>query len=130
MGILNKTTISSNQQTEKEPLDGNTTQDKIDPSIYDRLKDVQIVFIKEIINPKLYKKFFLNGMTNIKSILDTRVIEFLAKPSIGKTRGIIKSCGRRKFENEVPYAKIKFGKFKNLTHRRHTAHERFYQKLH
>jgi hypothetical protein len=45
-------------------------------------------------------------------------------------RGIIKSCGRRKFENEVPYAKIKFGKFKNLTHRRHTAHERFYQKLH
>ncbi len=103
MGILNRTTISSNQQTEKEPLDGNTTQDKIDPSIYDRLKDVQIVFIKEIINPKLYKKLFLNGMTNIKSILDTRVIEFLAKPSIGKTLSAFYSEFRMKAINDPSY---------------------------
>jgi len=56
-----------------------------------------------------------------KAIRNTRIV-----PKI--LRGIIKSCGRRKFENEVPYAKIK--QKQNLIYRRHTAHERFYQKLH
>ena len=74
---------------------------------------------------------FGHGKENLAALFATfTILAFLFHTVL--EWGIIKSCGRRKFENEVPYAKIKFkcGKFKNLTHRRHTAHERFYQKLH